>query len=249
MIPITDESVTLLAEWRKIGGDYPLRPRGTFENDLASRIEHTLLRPDTTEEDVMRLCVEARDHRFAAVCVNPIWVQLCADLLTGADVPVATVIGFPLGASKASTKMHQTTRAALSGAAEFDTVMLIGHLKSGAYEEVFDDIRAVVETAKGVRPDHIVKVIIETCLLDDKQKIIATLLAREAGADFVKTSTGFAAAGATHADVALLRFAAASRLRVKASGGIRTREAALIMLEHGADRIGTSSGVAFFGTN
>lgn len=209
------------------------------EPAIARFIDHTLLKPDATAGQVRRLCAEAREHRFCAVCVNPCHVPLAAAELEGTGVLVATVIGFPLGATLARAKAAEAAAAVELGAGELDMVMNIGALRDGRDDIVRDDIAAVVAAARG-RP---VKVIIETCLLTDAEKRRATGLAIEAGAAFVKTSTGFSTGGATEPDVRLLAGAAAGRVGVKASGGIRDLAAARLMLAAGATRLGTSSGV------
>ncbi|MBN2537761.1 deoxyribose-phosphate aldolase [candidate division WOR-3 bacterium] len=209
------------------------------EPAVARFIDHTLLKPDATAEQVRRLCAEAREHRFCAVCVNPCRVKLAAAELEGAGVLVATVIGFPLGASLSRAKAAEAAAAVELGAGELDMVMNIGALRDGRDDLVRDDVAAVVEAAQG-RP---VKVIIETCLLTDKEKERATGLVIDAGARFVKTSTGFSTGGATEADVRLLVDTARGRVGVKASGGIRDLATARLMLAAGATRLGTSSGV------
>ncbi|MBL0175368.1 MAG: deoxyribose-phosphate aldolase [Ignavibacteria bacterium] len=211
--------------------------------DLARHIDHTLLKPDATEDAVTQLCAEAREAGFATVCVNPVFVPLSARLLAGSAVAVCTVIGFPLGASRSAVKAAETRQAAADGAAEFDMVLPVGLLLSGQYEAVRADIAAVVAAAREARDGAIVKVILETCLLQDRDIARACHLALDAGADYVKTSTGFSTGGATPRAVALMAHMAAGALRVKASGGIRTRADALLYLSLGADRIGTSSGL------
>lgn len=206
---------------------------------IARFIDHTLLKPDATAEQVRLLCAEAREHRFRTVCINPCQVKLAAAELEGTGVLVATVIGFPLGATLARAKAAEAAAAVELGAGELDMVMNIGALRDGRDDAVRDDIAAVVEVAQG-RP---VKVIIETCLLTNKEKERATGLIVEAGARFVKTSTGFSTGGATEADVRLLAEAARGRIGVKASGGIRDLATARLMLAAGATRLGTSSGV------
>lgn len=208
--------------------------------DLARTIDHTLLKPDATAAQIDRLCDEARAHDFAAVCVNPCWVARCAARLRGSRVAVCTVIGFPLGANETTVKAEEARRALAAGAAEVDMVVNLGALKGGDQAAVQDDIAAVRAAAAGAT----LKVIIETALLTDAEKTTVCRLAVAAGADFVKTSTGFAAGGATAADVALMRAAVGPECGVKASGGIRDRAAALAMLAAGADRLGTSAGVA-----
>ena len=211
--------------------------------NLASYIDHTLLKADATEAQIRTLCAQAREFHFASVCVNPRWVALCAQELAGSGVKVCTVIGFPLGASVSADKAAETLQAVADGANELDMVISVGDLKAGNNETVQADIRAVVRAAAG----KTVKVIIEACLLTDEEKTRACKLAMAAGADFVKTSTGFSAGGATVADVKLMRAAVGPNFGVKAAGGIRTREQALAMIEAGATRIGASAGVAICG--
>jgi deoxyribose-phosphate aldolase len=209
--------------------------------DWASLIDHTLLKPDATEDDIKHLCEEAAQFHFASVCVNPTWVRASACHLRGTDVPVCTVIGFPLGATLPDVKAYEARRAILDGAREVDMVINIGALKSGDDCAVEHDIRSVVEVAHEY--DVTCKVIIETALLTDEEKVRASLAAKRAGADFVKTSTGFAKGGATVADVALMRQAVGSELGIKASGGVKGLEDARKMVEAGATRIGASVGV------
>lgn len=209
--------------------------------DLAGMIDHTLLRPDATQEQVAQLCFEARKHEFASVCVNPTWVGLCAQLLAGSAVKVCTVIGFPLGATAPEVKAFEAQNAIGHGATEIDMVINIGALKARDLELVAGDIRGVVAAAHA--RDAIVKVILETTLLTDEEKTIACLLSKEAGADFVKTSTGFASGGATVNDIELMRRAVGPEMGVKASGGVRTYEDAENMIKAGATRIGASAGV------
>lgn len=207
---------------------------------LARLIDHTVLKPDTTEQVVRELCAEARTYCFASVCVSPVWVPVAAEELAGATPKVCTVVGFPHGAVRTPVKAFETELAVRDGADEIDMVIGIGRLKSGRYAEVEDDIRAVVEAAQG----RTVKVILETALLTDEEKVIACVLAQNAGADFVKTSTGFASGGASPQDVALMRRVVGDTMGVKASGGIRSLEDALAMVEHGATRLGASASVA-----
>src|SRR5512143_1531742 len=209
--------------------------------NLAKMIDHTLLKPDATQQEIAQLCFEARKYGFASVCVNPTWVSLCAELLKGSSVKVCTVIGFPLGATASETKAFETENAIRQGATEIDMVINIGALKARDLELVAKDIRGVVNTAhpRGA----LVKVIIETILLTDEEKTIACLISKEAGADFVKTSTGFAGGGATVHDVALMRKTVGPQMGVKASGGVRTFEDAASMIKAGATRIGASAGV------
>jgi len=208
-------------------------------------IDHTLLRADATPAEVERLCREAREYGFASVCVNSGHVRLCAGLLAGSPVKVCSTVGFPLGAMSTWAKVQETTRAIDDGAREIDMVMNIGMLKSGRREIVQDDIRAVVEAAHPRQA--IVKVILETGLLQDEEKVAACAIAQQAGADFVKTSTGFGHGGATVADVALMRKTVGPAMGVKASGGIRTREDALALIKAGASRLGASAGVHIVG--
>lgn len=211
------------------------------DRSLASMIDHTLLKPDATSDKIAQLCFEARKYHFASVCVNPTHVKLCADLLRDSDVKVCTVIGFPLGATSPEVKAFEARNALENGATEIDMVINIGALKAGETELVARDIRGVVEVAHAA--NALVKVIIETALLTDEEKVVACLLAKEAGADFVKTSTGFSGGGATVHDVELMRRTVGPALGVKASGGIHTHEEAEAMVAAGATRIGASAGV------
>ncbi len=208
---------------------------------LAHMIDHTLLKPDATPEQVAQLCAEAKKYNFASVCVNPTWVPMCARLLKGTPVKVTSVVGFPLGATTSEVKAFETEDAIRNGANEIDMVINIGALKARDLETVARDIRAVVETAH--RHNALVKVIIEAVLLTDEEKVIASLLSKEAGADYVKTSTGFAGGGATVEDVTLMRRTVGPEIGVKAAGGVRTREDAEKMVLAGATRIGASAGI------
>ncbi len=208
---------------------------------LAGMIDHTLLKPDATSDKIAQLCFEARKYHFASVCINPTHVKLCADLLRGSDVKVCTVIGFPLGATSTEVKVFETRNALENGATEIDMVLNIGALKAGENELVARDIRGVVEVAHAA--NALVKVIIETALLNDEEKVIACLLAKEAGADYVKTSTGFSGGGATVHDIALMRKTVGPNIGVKASGGIHSHEEAEALVAAGATRIGASAGV------
>lgn len=210
-------------------------------SDWASLVDHTLLKPEATETDIKKLCAEAAQYGFASVCVNPTWVRTAACALKGSRVPVCTVIGFPLGATLPDVKAYEARRAISHGAREVDMVVNIGMLKSGDDCAVEYDIRQVVEAAHEF--DVICKVIIETALLTDEEKTRACLAAKRAGADFVKTSTGFAKGGATVADVALMRRIVGRDLGVKASGGVKGIEDARQMINAGATRIGASVGV------
>ena len=207
---------------------------------LNKYIDHTLLKPDASQEQIATLIEEAKKYDFASVCVNPTWVNFAAQALKATDVKVCTVIGFPLGANTPELKAFETSDAIQNGANEIDMVINIGALKSRNFDLVEKDIRAVVEAAKGT----LVKVIIETCLLTDDEKVKACQIAQKAGADFVKTSTGFSTGGATVEDVALMRKTVGPDMGVKASGGARSYEDALAFIEAGATRIGASSGVA-----
>jgi deoxyribose-phosphate aldolase len=216
---------------------------GVIPQDLniAKMIDHTLLKPDATQQEIAQLCFEARKYGFASVCINPTWVSLCAELLKGSPVKVCTVIGFPLGATSSETKVFETETAIRQGATEIDMVINIGALKARDLDLVAKDIRGVVNAAHS--HGAIVKVIIEAVLLNDEEKTIACLLSKEAGADFVKTSTGFASGGATVHDVELMRRAVGPQMGVKAAGGVRTFEDAQNMIKAGATRIGASAGV------
>ncbi len=211
-------------------------------SEVAKYIDHTLLKPDATKAEIEKLCHEARTFNFASVCVNPAWVRQSAVLLLGSSVKVCTVVGFPLGATLPDVKAYETRRTILDGATEIDMVINIGALKSGLDDIVFRDILAVVEAAH--EACAIVKTIIETALLTDKEKTRACLLAKEAGADFVKTSTGFSKGGATVADIALMRQAVGAGVGVKAAGGVKDLSAAREMIAAGATRIGASAGIA-----
>jgi deoxyribose-phosphate aldolase len=208
--------------------------------EKARMIDHTLLKPEATKEQIVKLAEEAKTYHFASVCVNPTWVKTAYEILKDTDVKVCTVIGFPLGATTPEVKAFETKNAIENGASEVDMVINIGALKSGDDELVEKDIRAVVEAAKG---KALVKVIIETCLLTDEEKVRACQLAVKAGADFVKTSTGFSTGGATVEDVALMRKTVGPNVGVKASGGVRSADDLLAMEKAGANRIGASAGV------
>ncbi len=209
-------------------------------DNILGKIDHTALKADTEKEQIEKLCKEAIDHGFAAVCVNPYYVSYCKKTLKNTDIKVATVIGFPLGASTKEAKAFETKDAINNGADEVDMVINIAALKNGNYKEVKEDISAVVDKAKD---KALVKVIIETCLLSKDEKVKACELAKEAGADFVKTSTGFSKAGASVEDVRLMRDTVGREMGVKASGGVRDLKTAKEMIEAGATRIGASSGV------
>jgi deoxyribose-phosphate aldolase len=208
---------------------------------IASMIDHTMLKPEATEAEIRKLCAEAKKYGFASVCVNPYWVPVVANELSGTPVKVCTVIGFPLGANATEIKRAETESAIRAGAQEIDMVINVGALKGGDYDTVKRDVQAVVEVSH--RGGAIVKVILETALLDDNEKAIACTLCKLAGADFVKTSTGFSKGGATAHDVALMRNAVGAELGVKASGGIRTLDDFRAMAAAGASRIGASASV------
>lgn len=208
--------------------------------ELSKYIDHTVLAADATRQKIIDLCREARENSFASVCINSSWVALAKKELEGSGVNVCTVVGFPLGAASSAAKAFEAETAVKDGASEVDMVINVGALKSGMYDFVEEDIKAV-RKAVG---NKVLKVIIETCLLTDEEKKIACQLSEKAGADFVKTSTGFSKGGATVEDVRLMRASVSERVQVKASGGIRSYETALAMIEAGATRLGTSSGIA-----
>ncbi|MEJ5249938.1 MAG: deoxyribose-phosphate aldolase [Caldilinea sp.] len=210
--------------------------------ELAALIDHTLLKPEAGEEQIRALVAEAIEFGFASVCVNPIWTPLCAELLAETNVKTCTVIGFPLGATLPSVKAFEAGEVAALGADEVDMVLAVGRLRDGDYHLVYRDIAEVADAAH--EHEMILKVILETGLLTDEQKIAACVIAQEAGADFVKTATGFSGGGATVADVALMRRVVGPAMGVKAAGGVRTAFDALRMVAAGANRIGTSGGVA-----
>lgn len=221
-----------------------MTPDKAFSNadkTLASMIDHTLLKPEATPDMIAKLCLEAREYHFASVCVNPANVKLCAGLLHDSDVKVCSVVGFPLGATPPAVKAFETQNAIRNGAQEIDMVINIGALKAGDLELVSQDIQGVVAAAHAAKA--LVKVIIETALLTDEEKVSACQLAKEVGADFVKTSTGFSKGGATAQDVALMRKAVGPEMGVKAAGGIHSREEAEQMIAAGANRIGASAGI------
>lgn len=213
--------------------------------DLAQYIDHTRLTPDTTADDIDQLCAEAEQFHFASVCINPTWVKRAANNLRGTGVPVCTVIGFPLGATTTEVKAMEARKALRDGAREIDMVINVGALKSGEHEVVYNDIVKVVDAAHEV--GAICKVILETALLTDEEKVIASALSKRAKADFVKTSTGFGPGGATVYDVALMRETVGPDMGVKASGGVRTADDAEDMIAAGATRIGASAGVQIVG--
>lgn len=210
-------------------------------NNMAKYIDHTILNADATEKDIQRICIEAKEYDFKTVCINPGWVDYAAHLLKGTDVGITTVIGFPLGANTSEIKAAEAKQAVEKGVSDVDMVINIGALKNEDYPTVLNDIKAVVDAVDG---KAIVKVIIETSLLNKTEKIRVCELAKQAGADFVKTSTGFSTGGATLDDVKLMRATVGPKMGVKASGGVRSYEDAVAMIEAGATRIGASSGIA-----
>ena len=207
---------------------------------LSKYIDHTLLAADADAAKIEKLCLEAKEYDFASVCVNTCWVEKCAELLKGTDVNVCTVVGFPLGAMSTETKAHEANWAVKHGATEVDMVLNVGYIKSGMIAEAEEDIRQVKAACEG----KLLKVILETCLLTDEEKVLACKISESAGADYVKTSTGFSKWGAKSEDVALMRATVGDRLGVKASGGIRDYETAKAMIDAGATRLGCSAGVA-----
>lgn len=208
--------------------------------NLNKLIDHTVLKPSATKADVLKLTAEAKEYNFASVCINPCWIELASKELQGSGVDVCTVIGFPLGANTTEVKVFETKDAIAKGATEVDMVINVAKLKDGEYDYVENEIHQIVEAAKG---KALVKVIIETCLLTDEEKVKACELSKKAGADFVKTSTGFSTGGATVHDIALMRKTVGADMGVKASGGVHTHEEAMAMVNAGATRIGASAGV------
>ncbi|MDT3696692.1 MAG: deoxyribose-phosphate aldolase [Ignavibacterium sp.] len=211
------------------------------KKELAGMIDHTLLKPEATLTEIKHLCEEAIQHNFASVCVNPSYVSACFDLLKSSNVKVCTVIGFPLGATTTQSKFLEAEEAIKNGAEELDMVINVGRLKDKDYDYVYNDLKTIADLSK----KHLCtsKVILETCLLTDKEKVAACIMAKEAGLDFVKTSTGFSKAGATIQDVALMKFVVGDKHKVKAAGGIRSYEDAVAMINAGANRLGASAGV------
>ena len=211
------------------------------KDELAKTIDHTILKPEATPDEIKKLCGEAKEYKFASVCINSGYVSLCADLLKGTGVKVCAVIGFPLGATSTKSKEFEAEDALKNGAEEIDMVINIGQLKARNLNYVYNDIKAVTDAAK--KHNALSKVIIETCLLTDEEKILACLISKDAGANFVKTSTGFSKGGATVNDVALMKYTVGLKVKVKASGGIRSKEDAIAMITNGADRLGASAGI------
>jgi deoxyribose-phosphate aldolase len=229
--------------WQTLEEEIAGAQKVTEPKELAAYIDHTLLKPEADKKSITELCRQAIENKFCSVCINPYWLPLAKKILQGSAVKLCTVCGFPLGADDPALKADEARRAVEQGADEVDMVINIGALRSGLYCEVFDDISGVVRAADG----KTVKVIIEACLLNDEQKIEACLIAKAAGAHFVKTSTGFSSGGATLADIALMRETVGPELGVKASGGVKTAEDAIAMIKAGANRIGTSSGIKIIG--
>ncbi|BAJ63950.1 deoxyribose-phosphate aldolase [Anaerolinea thermophila] len=235
------EILTLLDEFERVLPPLVLPEELSSNKPFSSWIDHTLLKPEATPQQIEHLCEEAKQYQFASVCVNPVYVSQVARALQGTPVKVCTVIGFPLGATPTRVKVFETRTCLEMGAQEIDMVLPIGHLRAGEFEYVLEDIYSVVEAAHA--QDALVKVILETALLDHRQKIAGCLLSQKAGADFVKTSTGFGPGGATVEDIELMRRVVGPNTGVKASGGVRNLDIARAMLHAGANRLGTSSGV------
>jgi len=233
MSSIKEKILAELPEVQSI--DYPKEDRP----NMASYIDHTFLKPDGTLENIEKLCEEARKYKFASVCIQPRFVSYCREKLKDSPVKVCTVIGFPLGVNATSTKAFETKQALIDGADEIDMVIPVGDLKDGLYKKIYEDIHSVVEAAE----TKLVKVIIETANLTDEEKIAACIISQAAGAHYVKTSTGFASAGATVEDIKLMRDTVGPEMGVKASGGIRDTKTAQAMIDAGATRLGVSAGV------
>ncbi|QTA37117.1 deoxyribose-phosphate aldolase [Thermosipho ferrireducens] len=232
---ILDKIEAKINEYRK---NYAPKEFSTENVDVAKYIEHTNLKPTATEEDIKKLCEEAIKYSFRGVCVNPSFVSLVKNILNGTDVKIVTVVGFPLGSTLSEVKVQETSSVVLAGADEVDMVLHIGHLKAKNYDYVYEEIKKVVNAANVP-----VKVIIETCYLTTEEKIAACVISKEAGAAFVKTSTGFGTAGAKVEDIQLMRWCVGDNMGVKASGGVKSYQDALNMIKAGANSIGTSSGV------
>ncbi len=233
---------TLPNTHRPIIEDHQLDVTSATAADVAALIDHTALKPDTTASQIRQLCAEAKEYRFASVCVNLTWLELCDQLLGDTAVKRCVVVGFPLGATLPTAKAYETSEALRLGAQEVDMVLNVGRMKDGDYQTVYEDINAVVDVAHA--QGALVKVILETALLTNEEKAAACMIAKRAGADFVKTATGFNGGGATVEDVALMRSVVGDALGVKASGGVRTGTDARSMIAAGATRIGASAGVS-----
>lgn len=234
---LREEAENILKAWQGLSP----KPVHDLPDDIAAVIDHTLLKPDADESAVKKLCAEARQYKFASVCVNPVHVEFCVKQLAETEIPVCTVIGFPLGSNTIKIKAAEAREAVAKGAEEVDMVLNVGMLKSNELAFVQDDVAAVVSAAGKTA---LVKVILETCLLDPPEIALASLLCMEAGAHYIKTSTGFSSGGATAADVSLMRYVAGELMGVKASGGIKDRQIAREMLAAGATRLGASAGIA-----
>jgi len=239
---VTEENIKkILNEFSRLEKTEKASEIKLSKQDLAGMIDHTLLKPDATISEINQLCEEAMQNKFASVCVNPSYVDTCFNLIKSSNVKVCTVIGFPLGATTTQSKFLEAEEAIKNGAEELDMVINIGKLKDKDYQFVFDDLKSIADLSK--KHLCVSKVILETCLLTDEEKVIACELAKEAGLNFVKTSTGFSKNGATVHDVALMKFVVGDKLQVKASGGIRSYEDAIAMINAGANRLGASAGV------
>lgn len=249
-VPYLEQALERLRDPRQPGVGGPTAMPSLAPESMAALIDHTQLKPEATDADVQQVCEDAQHYGFASVCVNPSFVPLAVEELANTSIPVCTVAGFPLGATQTSTKACEATQAIHDGAREIDMVLSIGRLKSGQYRRVEEDIRAVVKAVREAAPagpedpPALVKVILETVLLTDPEKAVACVIARRAGADYVKTSTGFSSGGAATDDVTLMRQMVGDDLGVKASGGIKTPEDVRQMVAHGATRIGASGSVA-----
>lgn len=251
--PYLQQAVDRLSDPQQPGIGGPTAVPSLSVESMAALVDHTQLKPEATANDIRQLCAEAREYGFASACVNPSFVPLTVKELDGADIAVCTVAGFPLGATQTSAKVHEATQALADGAREIDMVLSIGRLKSGHYQQVEGDIRAVVDAVRDASADGsagesgempaLVKVILETALLTDPEKALACVIAQRAGADYVKTSTGFSTGGATTEDVALMRQMVGDDLGVKASGGVGSPDDVRQMVAHGATRIGASGSV------
>ncbi len=239
---VTEDSVKkILSEFSEFEKTKKTSKLKLSAEDLAGMIDHTLLKPDAINSEITQLCEEAIQNNFASVCINPSYVDTCFNLIKSSNVKVCTVIGFPLGATTIQSKFLEAEEAIKYGAEELDMVINVGKLKDKDYQFVFDDLKAIADLSK--KRLCVSKVILETCLLSDEEKVIACLLAKEAGLNFVKTSTGFSKSGATVHDVALMKFVVGDKLQVKASGGIRSYEDAIAMINAGAARLGASAGI------
>lgn len=239
---VTEENVKkILTEFSEFEKTKKTSELKLSAQDLVGMIDHTLLKPDATLREIKQLCEEAKQYNFASVCVNPSYVDACFNFIKSSNVKVCSVIGFPLGATTAQAKFHEAEEAIKNGAEELDMVINVGKLKDKDYLFVLDDLKAIADLSK--KHLCVSKVILETCLLSDEEKVITCLLAKEAGLNFVKTSTGFSKSGATVHDVALMKFVVGEKMQVKASGGIRSYEDAIAMINAGATRLGASAGV------